>query len=406
MMTKWKQILLITAFMIVTLSGIYWAFYRGVLRGQKTKAQHRTPDQVWSRELERMQNSGYQPSLEEEEVTKMLLWMSYLTDKIVTAWLEELDNQWYPPLSQYEPTWPRCWGGISQFLDLNPPPRREYIDEHLRSYVFVDEKKGELVNEPTSSCVPWSGRWELSWHNDATRKEFEINAIWFRYPNVLDKEWPAGEKATYHQIHGSHIAAIIHYKIQRGSFSGPVIGDDSFFIVGSWFRKPEGEEYSDFQPAWLYFKKHNFRVIVKVTPANYEPATDEERAMIEKVAKLVESQIIAYSLFGLDKFTLLKVQSSDGQEYFLPAGRISSGNYLVPVRYVVEFVTGERPIYEATQRQMKIEMQGKQVRVQGELVEAANRYVEISEEERFVARRENLWGLFGLRTVQDVRFEQ
>jgi hypothetical protein len=105
----------------------------------------------------------------------MCLWMSYLTDKVVTAWLQELDNRWYPVLALHEPIWPRCEGEVHEFVDLNPPPRREEIDENLRNYVVVDGIKGELFSDtvsepPPGPYAPWSGIWGLEWQNNATQK--------------------------------------------------------------------------------------------------------------------------------------------------------------------------------------------------------------------------------------------
>lgn len=410
MKTPCKRTLLIVAIVIATLLGSYCAFYVGALGGQKEMAQHemaqhRTPDEAWAWELKRIQNSGRQPSPDEEEVIKMCLWMSYLTDKEVTSWLEQLDNRWYPPLSPYEPTWPRCWGGISRFLDLNPPPRRWGVGEKLRPYVFVDGKKGELVNEPTP--VPWSGWWEIDWQNDATHKTFEIDAKWLRYPHALTDEWPAGEEASYRQVHGTDVAAIMRYAIKHGSFSGPVIGDDSFFIVGSWFKTPKGEKYYEFRDAWLAFRKYNFRVTINVISMGdkLEPATDEERAMIERVARLVEAEIIAYSLFGLEKFTILQAKLGN-EDFYLPAGRTGVGSYIVPVGYVIGLVTGKRPVYDMNLKQMKVEVKGREEIVRGELIEAANKYFPIPECERLVANWEAIQLLLGLRKVQDIRFEQ
>ncbi|MEO0249204.1 MAG: hypothetical protein ABIN58_06600 [candidate division WOR-3 bacterium] len=411
MKTPSKRTLLITAIVIATLSGSYCAFYGGALGGQKEMAEHRTPDQAWAWELKRIQNSGRQPSSEEEEVIKMSLWMSYLTDKITTPWLKQLDNRWSPPLDLHDPTWPSCGGGISRFLDLNPPPRRKGIDENLRPYVFVDGTKAELVNEPTP--VPWSGGWGRHWQNDAAQKEFDIDAKWFRYPDALGKvhgrgkmgAWPTGDEASYGQVHGEEVAAIIRYAIQHGSFSGAVIGDDSFFLVGSWFGVPG--RYSEFKHAWLAFRKYNFRVTINVMPTSdkIEPATDEERAMIERVARLVEAQIIAYSLFGLEKFTVLQTQVGD-KDLYLPAGRVGAGNYLVPVGYVTQRVTGQRPVYEAATKQMRVNVKGQRANLSGEVIQAANRWVEIPEAERLVASLSTLQESLGMGAVQDVRFEK
>ncbi|MFA4029275.1 MAG: hypothetical protein GDYSWBUE_002128, partial [Candidatus Fervidibacterota bacterium] len=260
--------------------------------------------------------------------------------------------------------WPRCWGGISRFLDLNPPPRRWGVGENLRPYVFVDGKKAELVNEPTP--VPWSGWWEIDWRNDTTHKTFKIDAKWLRYPHALIDEWPAGDKASYRQVHGTDVAAIIRYAIKHGSFSGPVIGDDSFFIVGSWFKTPKGEKYYEFRDAWLAFRKYNFRVTINVisTGDKLEPATDEERAMIERVARFVEAEIIAYSLFGLEKFTVLQAKLGN-EDFYLPAGRTGVGSYLVPVGYVIGLVTGKRPVYDMNLKQMKVEVKGREEIVRG-----------------------------------------
>jgi hypothetical protein len=411
MKTSSKRALLITAIVIATLSGSYCAFYGGASGGQKKMVKHLTPDEAWAWELKGIQNSGRQPSSDEEEVIKMGHWMSYVTDKVVTAWLEELDNRWYPPLAPYEPTWPRCMGGISRFLDLNPPPQRYGIGEKLRPYVFVDGTKGELVNEPTP--VPWSGGWRIHWRNDAIQKDFEIRAKWFRYPNALRKEdgdeWPAGEEASYGQVHGGgDVAAMIRYVIKHGSFSGPVIGDDSFFVVGSWgWFEARQPRYSEAKYAWLAFRKHNFQVKIYVTPtsAKPEPTTDEERALIEKVARLVEAQIIAYSLFGLDKFTVLQTQGGD-QDLYLPAGRTSAGNYLVPIGYVAQRVTGQRTVYETMTKQMKVNLQGQQATIGGEVIKAANRWMEIPEAERLVASLTTLRESLGIGAVRDLRFEK
>jgi len=412
MKTSSKRALLITAIVIATLSGSYCAFYGGASGGQKKMVKHLTPDEAWAWELKRIQNLGRQPSSDEEEVIKMSLWTSYLTDKVVTPWLKQLDNRWYPPLDLHDPTWPTCGGGISRFLDLNPPPRNKYIGEKLRPYVFVDGIKGELVNEPTP--IPWSGGWGRQWQNDATQKTFDIDTKWFRYPHALGKvhalgksdEWPTGEEASYGQVHGEEVAAVIRYAIQHGSFSGPVIGDDSFFIVGSWFgaRQPR---YSEFKHAWLAFRKYNFRVRINVMPTSdkLERATDEERALTEKVARLVEAQIIAYSLFGLDKFTVLQTQGGD-QDLYLPAGRTSAGNYLVPIGYVAQRVTGQRTVYETMTKQMKVNLQGQQATIGGEVIKAANRWMEIPEAERLVASLTTLRDSLGIGAVRDLRFEK
>ncbi len=376
--------------------------------------KHLTPEEVWAKELEVIRNSGRQLLPDEEEFVKMGHWMSYMTDKVVTGWLKQLDNRWYPSLTPHEPTWPRCTGGISRFLELNPPAQREGVGEGLRPYVFVDGNKCELINEPTPTSVPWSGVWGLHWETDEPRKEFNIRTEWFRYPDALGKvhgrgkmyEWPTGDEASYGQIHGCEVAAIIRYAIKHGSFSGPIIGDDSFYIVGSWFKMPEGWRYSEAKPAWLVFKKYNFRVTINVIPTDSksETVTDDERAMVEKVARFVEAEIIAYSLFGLEKFTVLLMLNSE--DFCLPAGRIGAGSYLVPVGYVIERITGRRPVYDANLRQMRMKVEGREEIVRGELIEAANKYFPIPEDERLVANWETIQSLLGLQKVQDIRFEQ
>ncbi len=398
MVRTYRFTLAIVAVILSTLLGVYWAPWGAtLLGGQKEAVKHQTPEQAWERELERMRNEGRQPSREEEEVIKMGYWMSYLTDKVVTEWLKQLDNRWYPPLSPYEPTWPRCWGGISRFLDLDPPPRREGIDENLRPYVIVEGKRGELVNEPTP--LPWSGRWGLLWRNESTTKLFEVDTIWFRYIQAIDKEWPITDRASHYEIYGVTRALMVWYAIKHG--------DDSFFVHGIWIGPRDQAKYEPVEPSILVFRKYNFKCKLEIVSPNIIklPATDEERDVMEKVARLIETQIIAYSLFGLEKFTILQVKK-DKEEFYLPAARISVGNYLMPVRYVVERLAGKRPIYDAEKRQMKAEIQGRQAMIDGELIEAANHWVEIPEEERFVARREALATLLGIQVIQDVRFGQ
>jgi len=415
MTRHWRQTLLVVLFVISMLLNISLAFYKEPLRGQNKVVQHKTPEEVWSEKLKRRQEAGEKTFPEEEEIIKMCLWMSYLTDKVVTVWLQELDNRWYPLLAPYEPIWPRCVGGVNKFLDLNPP-RREGIDESLRWYVIVEGVKDEIVSEPPlGPYAPWSGVWGLAWQNNVTQKRLEIYTDWFHYPDILGKvhrigkmwEWPTGERASYSQIHGYFVAAIIDYAIKHGSFSGPIVGDDSFFIIGSWFKTPKGEKYSEFKDIWLMFKKYNFRVTIKMMPISdkSELATDAERNMVEKIARLVEAQIISYSLFGLDKFTVLKVVLN-GQEFYLPAGWISSGNYLMPVKYALESVIGEKSVYNATERKMGVELRGQKIMVHGELIEATNQRFKIPDEERFVTRWETLRELLGLEMVQDIRFEK
>lgn len=404
MTARWKRALLITV-ASVTLVISYYAFCVMMQRGQQVK--HQTPEQAYERWLKKVQEGEQrQPSPEEAEVVKMSLSMSYLTDKLVTSWLKQIDNNWYAPLSEIEPTWPRCFGGIGRFLELDPPQRREYIDEKLRPYVFVDGIKGELVTYPTP--IPWSGGWGLNWQKDTPVNEYKklsVSTEWFRHSEAIHWEWPTGNEASYYQVHGMRTALMIRYAIKRGSFSGLTVGDDSFFVYGMWSGRPDKPKYTELEPFNLMFRKYNFRCRMEITSPNIitSPATDEERTIMEKVARLVEAQIVAYSLFGLEKFTVLQMKR-DGEEIYLPAGRISVGDYLVPVRYVIERVTGKRPLYDAKKRQMRAEVQGRKETVQGEVIEVANKYVQILEEERLVVNIASLRDLLRLQSIQDVRF--
>lgn len=174
-----------------------------------------------------------------------------------------------------------------------------------------------------------------------------------------------------------------------------------FFPYGEWFGF-ERKYREKHLPNILVFRKANFLCRVRLEGAGI---TQEEKQAMEKVARLVEAEIIAYSLFGLEKFTILRAKLND-EDFYLPAGRIGVGSYLVPVRYVVERVTGKKPFYDANLKQMRVEVRGKQEMVKGELIEAANKYFPIPEEERLVANWEEIQLLLGLRKVQDIRFEQ
>lgn len=395
MIMQWKRFLLLATVMCTTLVGGYSTFQVISLGGQQVK--HETPEQVYARWLEREQRSR-QPSDEEREVIRMCLWMSYIADKAVTSLLKTIDDAWEPSLAQHIPTWPRCGGDVLFFVDIEPSSRKE-MERGLRRYVLVDGMKGELTTYPTP--IPWLAGWGLNWiWKREKRVDLDVSLEWFRSVKALDEEWPDGNEALYRQVYGIEVAAVLSFAIKHGSFSGVVIGDDSFFPYGMWFgfeRRYSEEGFPDI----LVFRKTNFRCRIRVMQP---PVTEGEKWVMEQVARLIEAEIIAYSLFGLDEFTLLKVQL-DGRDFYLPAGRISVGRYLMPVKYTVERVTGKRAIYDLRGKQMGIEVEGRREVVKGELMEAANKYFPLPEEERFIADWEAIRTLLGLRKVQDIRFE-
>lgn len=404
----WQWLLILSV--SVTLTGIYQAFYSSGRYGQEMKGL--TPEQAFKRWLEK-EYERRQPSVEEIEVMKMCYFMSYLTDKVVTTWLKEMDEQWKPSVGEIEPFWPRCSGVIEWFAEMNPPPQRKYVGESARHYVFLNGVKSELVDYPTA--VPWSAVWAQSWHRKAEAypvKHFYIRTKWFRDSKAFDKykyppPWPTGDVARHEQIYGFPIAALVRYAIKHASFSGRTIGDDCYFVHGRWHGELLGDqirwkEYEEIEPSIFVFRKYNFKCIIEIKS---DSAIDEERKIIDRTAKLIEAQIIAYSLFGLEKFTVLQTKSN-GEDFYLPAGRIEVGSYLVPIGYVIESVTGKRPIYDMNLKQVKVEAKGREEMVRGELIEAANKYFPVPEEERLVTNWEAIQSLLGLRKVQDIRFDQ
>jgi hypothetical protein len=57
-------------------------------------------------------------------------------------------------------------------------------------------------------------------------------------------------------------------------------------------------------------------------------------------------------------------------------------------------------------KQMKVNLQGQQATIGGEVIKAANRWMEIPEAERLVASLTTLRESLGIGAVRDLRFEK